>query len=73
MDLGISGKRAAVAAASQGLGFAVAAALAAEGVHVAICGRRPDEVNAAAERIGARRGAARRRRLDGRGRDRLRP
>ena len=52
MDLGISGKRAAVAAASQGLGFATAAALAAAGVHVAICGRRPDEVNAAAERLG---------------------
>jgi 3-oxoacyl-[acyl-carrier protein] reductase len=31
MDLGIAGKRAAVAAASKGLGFAAAAALAAEG------------------------------------------
>ena len=39
MDLGIAGKRAAVAAASKGLGFGVAQALAAEGVRVAICGR----------------------------------
>lgn len=39
MDLGISGRRAAVAAGSAGLGYAVAAALAAEGVDVAICGR----------------------------------
>ena len=40
MDLGIAGRRAAVAAASKGLGFGVAQALAAEGVKVAICGRR---------------------------------
>ena len=39
MDLGIDGRRAAVAAASAGLGYASAAALAAEGVAVAICGR----------------------------------
>lgn len=37
MDLGLNGKRAAVAAASSGLGFATAAALVAEGVAVAIC------------------------------------
>jgi 3-oxoacyl-[acyl-carrier protein] reductase len=53
MDLGIAGRRAAVAAASQGLGFGVAQALAAEGVQVAICGRRKDEVDAAAAKIGA--------------------
>ena len=52
MDLGISAKRAAVAASSKGLGFAAAAALAAEGVHVAICSRHPEEIAAAAERIG---------------------
>jgi 3-oxoacyl-[acyl-carrier protein] reductase len=51
MDLGIAGKRAAVAAASRGLGFAAAAALAAEGVHVAICGRDPATVDDAAARI----------------------
>lgn len=39
MDLGIGGKRAAIAAGSAGLGYGVAAALAAEGVQVAICGR----------------------------------
>ncbi len=52
MDLGIAGRRAAVAAASKGLGFAAAAALAAEGVRVAICSRNADEITAAAERIG---------------------
>jgi 3-oxoacyl-[acyl-carrier protein] reductase len=52
MDLGIAGRRAAVAAASEGLGFGVAAALAGEGVQVAICGRRDDAVRSAAERLG---------------------
>jgi 3-oxoacyl-[acyl-carrier protein] reductase len=53
VDLGIAGRRAAVAAASQGLGFATAAALAEAGVTVAICGRRKDALDAAAERIGS--------------------
>jgi 3-oxoacyl-[acyl-carrier protein] reductase len=48
MDLGISGKRAAVAAASRGLGLATAQALAAEGVQVAICGRDHETIEAAA-------------------------
>lgn len=48
MDLGISGRRAAVAAASRGIGLATAAALAAEGVRVAICGRDRAAVEAAA-------------------------
>ena len=52
MDFGIAGKRAAVAAASKGLGFAAAAALAAEGVQVAICSRNRSEIDAAAARIG---------------------
>jgi 3-oxoacyl-[acyl-carrier protein] reductase len=52
VDLGISGKRAAVAAASKGLGFGVAQALAEEGVHVAICGRDRAAVDDAAKRIG---------------------
>jgi 3-oxoacyl-[acyl-carrier protein] reductase len=52
VDLGIAGKRAAVAAASRGLGFGVADALAAEGVHVAICGRDPATIDAAATAIG---------------------
>lgn len=40
MDLGISGKTALVAASTGGLGLAIARALAAEGVRVAITGRR---------------------------------
>jgi 3-oxoacyl-[acyl-carrier protein] reductase len=49
MDFGITGRRAAVAAASRGLGRACAEALHAEGVQVAICGRdraRLEEVTA---------------------------
>jgi 3-oxoacyl-[acyl-carrier protein] reductase len=52
VDLGIAGKRAAVAAASKGLGFGVAHALAAEGVRVAICGRHRETIDAAAAAIG---------------------
>jgi 3-oxoacyl-[acyl-carrier protein] reductase len=52
VDLGIAGRRAAVAAASKGLGFGVAQALAAEGVRVAICGRNRETVESAASRIG---------------------
>ncbi|MHA3703704.1 SDR family oxidoreductase [Jatrophihabitans sp. YIM 134969] len=44
MDLGLSGKRAAVAASSAGLGLAAAAALAAEGARVAICARRQESL-----------------------------
>jgi 3-oxoacyl-[acyl-carrier protein] reductase len=51
MDLGIEGRRAAVAGSSAGLGFAAARALAAEGVRVSICGRRRDRVEAAAASI----------------------
>jgi 3-oxoacyl-[acyl-carrier protein] reductase len=51
MDLGISGRRAAVAAASRGLGYATAAALAAEGARVAICGRDQNAISEAADRI----------------------
>ncbi len=47
MELGISGRRAAVAAASAGLGLASARALAADGVRVAICGRDRERVEAA--------------------------
>jgi 3-oxoacyl-[acyl-carrier protein] reductase len=53
MDLGIKGRRAAVAAGSAGLGLATAAALAAEGVTVAICGRDPDRLSAAVRHIAA--------------------
>jgi 3-oxoacyl-[acyl-carrier protein] reductase len=52
VDLGIAGRRAAVAAASKGLGFGVAQALAAEGVQVAVCGRTSETIDAAAKTIG---------------------
>lgn len=48
----IAGRRAAVAAASAGLGFACAQALAAEGVEVAICGRDEDRLARASEALG---------------------
>lgn len=54
MDLGLSSKRAAVAAASAGLGYAVASALIDEGAHVAICGHDQDRVRAATKRLGDR-------------------
>lgn len=48
MDLGIAGKRAAVAASSAGLGLETARALAEAGASLAICGRSQDRVDAAA-------------------------
>jgi 3-oxoacyl-[acyl-carrier protein] reductase len=54
MDLGITGRRAAVAGASAGLGLATARALAAEGVQVAICGRDRDRIERAARALGDR-------------------
>lgn len=53
MDLGIDGKRAAVAGASAGLGFSTAKALAAAGVQVAICGRDEHRLQRAAAELGA--------------------
>ncbi|MGA9277533.1 SDR family oxidoreductase [Ilumatobacter sp.] len=52
MDLGLAGRRAAVAAGSSGLGLGAAKALAAEGAHVAICGRDRDRLDAAVADIG---------------------
>jgi 3-oxoacyl-[acyl-carrier protein] reductase len=49
MDLGLTGRRAVVAASSSGLGLASARALAAEGARVAICGRDPHRLAAALE------------------------
>lgn len=51
MDLGLSGRRAVIAASSSGLGFASAKALAAEGVRVAICGRDPHRLALALEQL----------------------
>jgi len=51
MDLGISGRTAAVAAASSGLGLATARALAAAGCRVAMCSRTAERIEAAAATI----------------------
>jgi len=52
MDLGIAGRRAAVAAGSAGLGLGSAKALAAEGCRVAVCGRDRARLDAAVAEIG---------------------
>lgn len=52
MDLGITGRRAIVAAGSAGLGLATAQALIDEGVSVAICGRSDDRLAAAVAALG---------------------
>ena len=53
MDLGLTGRRALVCAASKGLGRGCAEALASEGVDVTICARTEREVAQAAAEIGA--------------------
>lgn len=54
METGLSGKRALVAAASKGLGFAIADGLAAEGCRLAICSRDDGRIADAAERLKAK-------------------
>jgi 3-oxoacyl-[acyl-carrier protein] reductase len=44
MELGLKGKNAVVLGGTRGIGRAIAAALAAEGVNVAICARNADQV-----------------------------
>ncbi len=51
MDLGLQGKVALVAAASKGLGFGVARALASDGAKVSICSRDSQSVEAAARKL----------------------
>lgn len=51
MDLGLSGKTAVVSGSTAGIGFAIAASLAAEGANVIINGRTEARVSAAVERI----------------------
>ncbi len=58
MDLGIAGKTAVVCGGSSGLGKAIAAALAREGVEVTIVARDPSKLAAAAAEIGADSGAS---------------
>lgn len=57
MDLGLAGKRAVVAAASQGLGYAIAEQLGASGARVALCSRDAGRAEVAAEHIRASTGA----------------
>lgn len=47
MDLGLKGKNAAVTGSSQGIGYAIARALAAEGCNVALCARNKDRLEKA--------------------------
>jgi NAD(P)-dependent dehydrogenase (short-subunit alcohol dehydrogenase family) len=51
MDLGLKGKTAVVSGSTAGIGFAIAAALAAEGAKVVVNGRTEARVTAALERI----------------------
>jgi len=51
MDLGLKGKTAVVSGSTAGIGFAIAAALAAEGARVVINGRTEARVTAALEKI----------------------
>ena len=51
MDLGLSGKTAVVSGSTAGIGFAIAAALAAEGAKVVVNGRTQARVNSALEGI----------------------
>src|SRR5689334_19562328 len=57
MNLGLKGKVALVAAASKGLGFGVARALATDGAKVSICSRDSASVEAAAKKLNDETGA----------------
>lgn len=57
MDLGLEGRRAIVLAASKGLGYEVARALAAEGAAVVVSSSSPERCHAAALRIATETGA----------------
>jgi 3-oxoacyl-[acyl-carrier protein] reductase len=54
MDLGLENRVALVTAASSGIGFGIAQALAAEGASVAVSSRSRERIEEAAQKIGAR-------------------
>jgi 3-oxoacyl-[acyl-carrier protein] reductase len=56
MDLGIRGKRALVLGASQGLGFGIANAIAAEGAHVVLSSQNEKRLRAAADELARKHG-----------------
>ena len=53
MELGLTGKRALITGASEGIGLYCALSLAAEGADVSICSRRPEALEQAAAKIEA--------------------
>jgi NAD(P)-dependent dehydrogenase (short-subunit alcohol dehydrogenase family) len=54
MDLGLKGKNAAITGSSQGIGYAIAEALAAEGCNVALSARGKERLDQAVSAIAAR-------------------
>lgn len=57
MELGLNGRRAVVAASSEGIGRAIAFGLAAEGARVLLCARREELLNTTADEIRSATGA----------------
>jgi NAD(P)-dependent dehydrogenase (short-subunit alcohol dehydrogenase family) len=53
VDLGLCGRTAFVSGSTQGIGYAIASALAAEGVRVTLNGRDPGRVHSAVDRLRA--------------------
>ena len=53
MDLRLAGKKAFVSGSTQGIGYAIAAALTAEGVQVTLNGRDAERLDSAVARLGA--------------------